>query len=384
MEFRTLRELITKLPDEESCRAYLAKQRWPDGVVICPHCSYNKCYVICGGEKYKCAKKGCYKKFSVKVGTIFEASNIPLTKWFVALYLATAHKKGISSYQLAKDIGVSQKCSWFMLHRIREMMRPKEEVKLDNIVEIDEVYIGGSVSNMSKSKRKKIRDAGTMHENKVMVMGMIERGGALKLISTGSSSGNEEIRSLIQQNVDKDAVIMTDTSGAYVGLNKEFAGHETINHAQQEYVREEVIYTNTIEGAFSHLKRSIFGIYHKATVKHLSRYCEETAFRYNLRKMTDPDRFIYALRKIGGRLDYKTLIASPLPKIELRATLPALIMEKQGGKGIPVLQLKNGQIIGRYPSIKEAALINKIDPAKIRRVLLGEKRSTGGYQWKYA
>ena len=150
---QNLRKLVTSLPDEAACREYLAKQRWADGKVICPHCGYGKCYVIEKGTKYKCGNPECYKKFSVKVGTIFEASNIPLTKWFMALYLCTAHKKGISSYQLGKDIGVSQKCAWFILHRIREMMRPKEDIKLDNIVEVNEVYMGGKVSNMSKKKR---------------------------------------------------------------------------------------------------------------------------------------------------------------------------------------------------------------------------------------
>src|SRR5438270_219750 len=191
MEFKNLRDLITQLPDEQSCIAYLAKQRWPNGKAVCPHCGHDKCYIIDKGAKYKCAKKECYKKFSVKVGTIFEASNIPLTKWFMAMYLATANKKGISSYQLAKHIGVSQKCSWFMLHRIREMMRPKDDVKLDNIVEVDEVYIGGRVSNMHNNKRKMLRETGTQGDTKSMVMGLIERGGNLKLIPANQEEGRD-------------------------------------------------------------------------------------------------------------------------------------------------------------------------------------------------
>jgi hypothetical protein len=385
MEFKNLQQLIQKLSDEQACREYLAKQRWPNGIVICPYCNHNKCYSIEKGARYKCGNKECYKKFSVKVGTIFEASNIPLNKWFIAMYLATANKKGISSYQLAKHIGISQKCSWFMLHRIREIMRPKEPVKLDNIVEVDEVYIGGKVSNMNKHKRKILREANAVADTKVMVMGLVERGGELKLISSGESTGGVPIvHKVIQENVDKDAVLMTDTSANYVGLKNDYAAHETVNHTINEYVRDQVIYTNTIEGAFSHLKRTIIGTYHKVTIKHLNRYCEETAFRYNLRKMKDADRFILALIKAPGRLKYKDLILSPAPKIEITIPTPQIKIEGGNGRKIAVLQIKNGEVIAQYPSIKEAAQINNLDPAKIRLVLLGQRHSTGGFEWKYA
>ena len=120
--FNNLRELIATIPDEKACREYLIKERW-NGVIVCPYCSCEKCYVIENGKRFKCGSKACYKKFSVTVGTVFEASNIPLTKWLMALYLCTAHKKGISSYQLGKDVGVAQKSAWFMLHRLREIMK---------------------------------------------------------------------------------------------------------------------------------------------------------------------------------------------------------------------------------------------------------------------
>ena len=154
--FNNLRELILSMPTEKACVDYLAKQRWTDGKAICPYCGHGKCYSIEDGLRYKCANNKCYKRFKINVGTIFEASNIPLTKWFTAIYLVTAHKKGISSYQLGKDIGVTQKSAWFMLHRVREVMRSKVSDKLNNVVEVDEVYIGGKVPNMSKSKRKKL------------------------------------------------------------------------------------------------------------------------------------------------------------------------------------------------------------------------------------
>src|SRR5258705_3938250 len=213
--FNNLHELIATMPDEKSCRDYMVKQRWPDGKITCPHCGHEKCYVIEGGKKFKCASKECYKKFSVTVGTIFEASNIPLNKWFMAVYLCIAHKKGISSYQLGRDIGVSQKTAWFMLHRVRELMRPKENIKLDNIVEVDEVYMGGKVGNMSKSKRTMLREQGLTMQTKTMVIGMIERGGQLKLINIGKSNNVIAIKPAIQNNVDNNAVIITDSMGAY-------------------------------------------------------------------------------------------------------------------------------------------------------------------------
>lgn len=381
--FKNLREMITNLKDEQSCRDFLAQQRWPDGKVICPHCGHDKCYVIENNSKFKCASRECYKKFSVKVGTIFEASNIPLTKWFMAVYLSSSHKKGVSSYQLGKDIGVSQKCAWFMLHRIREMMRPKENVKLDNIVEIDEVYMGGKFGNMNRKKRKEMHETGQRH-NKRLVMGMIERGGELKLVHVGKETESFLIEPVVKQNVDKDAVLMTDSASFYRNFGEDFAGHESVNHGTNEYVRDGVIHTNSIEGAFSHFRRSIYGVYHQITVKHLSRYCEETAFRYNLRKMKDSDRFTLALQKVTGRLSYKQLIAAPLPKIELSFANPTFVSESKRGKGIAIVQIKDGEIVGRYNSIKEAAVINKLDTASIRKVLIGKRKSVGGFFWEYA
>ncbi|HTD93773.1 MAG TPA: IS1595 family transposase, partial [Chitinophagaceae bacterium] len=147
--FTNLKELIQSMPDEQTCRDYLVQQRW-DGKPVCPSCGCTRVYEIDKKTRYKCSNSECYKKFSAMVGTIFEASNVPLSKWFMAVYLITAHKKGISSYQLGRDIGVTQKTAWFMLHRVREMMRPKGATKLDSIVEVDECYVGGKVKNMSK------------------------------------------------------------------------------------------------------------------------------------------------------------------------------------------------------------------------------------------
>lgn len=379
--FKNLRELIVSMPDEKTCRDYLIKERW-NGVITCPYCSCERVTVIEGGNRFKCNHKDCRKNFSVTVGTIMEASKIPLTKWLTAIYLVTAHKKGISSYQLGRDLGVSQKSSWFMLHRIREMLRLKVDTKLDNIVEVDEVYIGGKVSNMSKSRRAKLREEGNTYNTKTMVMGLLERGGDLKLINIGNSNNSTAIKPTVKDNVNESALVITDSLGSYTGLNKTFAGHEVVNHREQEYVREGNIHTNSIEGAFSLLKRSIIGIYHQVTPKHLSRYCDETMFRYNLRKMKDADRFTLSLNYITGRLTYKDLIQKELEQnyISDKSINAANYIK---GKRRPVAQLKDGEIVAQFESVSAASRELNITESMIRRVLKGVTRQTHGFQWKY-
>jgi len=308
--FKNLVEFQKYFHSEEVCREFLEKNRWPNGLV-CPFCQSQKVYRFSDGRRFKCAERTCNKKFTVTVGAIYENSKVPLQKWFLGMYIIENHKKGISSCQLAKDIGVTQKSAWFMLHRIREMMREKQNIKLDNIVEIDEVYIGGKVGNMSKKKRTLLRAAGKSYDTKTLVMGLIERGGDLKLMALDKSNDANTLKPVIRKNVDFDAVVITDGLNSYCGLDEEFSGHEVINHAGDEYVRDGVIHTNTIEGAFSMLRRSIFGIYHKVSPKHLSRYCDETMYRYNSRKMKDTDRFTFSLNRIEGRLKYKNLIGKP-------------------------------------------------------------------------
>jgi transposase-like protein len=380
--FTNLIELIKSMPDEKTCREYIAVQRWGKDRVVCPYCQHEKAYLIEGGKRYKCASKACYKKFSVTIGTIMEASNIPLVKWLTGIYLVSSHKKGISSYQLGRDLGIAQKNAWHMIHRIREMLRVKENVKLDNIVEIDEVYMGGKVGNMSKTKRKKLRDEGNTYNTKTMVIGMIERGGNLKLIPIGSSNNMSALQPLIRQNVDKDAVLITDSLGSYTGLNKDFAGHEVVNHTEHEYVRDEVFHTNSIEGAFSMLRRSIYGIYHQVTPKHLDRYCDETMFRYNFRKMTDANRFAYSLTNIEGRLTWNELVqenGTPINPM-LQKNIPDF---NSKGKHRAIVQIKDGVVIGQFKSVAEAKRQTGINGAMIRRVLLGKRTSVHGYQWKY-
>jgi len=374
--FKNLIELIKSMPTEQQCREYVAQQRWENGKAVCPYCGCGRCYTIEGGKRYKCSEKACFKKFSVTVGTIMEASNIPLSKWLVGIYLVSSHKKGISSYQLGRDLQIAQKNAWFMLHRIREMLRLKENIKLDNIVEIDEVYIGGKVGNMSKTKRKKAREEGT-NNHKTMVMGMIERGGNLKLIPVGKANNMTGFVPAIMNNVDNDAVLITDSLPAYQTVAPHYSGHEVVNHSMNEYVRDKTIHTNTIEGAFSLLKRSIYGIYHQVTPKHLSRYCDETMFRYNLRKVPDMQRFIYSLKLTEGRLTWKAL-TQPVGTENNNQVTKVIVRIK------PVYQMLNGEIVAKFDSIKEASIATGINKASIARVAAGIRKNAGGFQWVYA
>ena len=374
--FNNLRELIISMPDEKTCREYLAKQRWADGKAVCPYCGYGKCYVIEGGERYKCGSKECYKRFRITVGTIMEASNIPLVKWFTAMYLVTAHKKGISSYQLAKDIGTSQKTSWFMLHRIREALRRKDNVTLgDNCpVEADETFVGGKFGNMHTKRKKKLINPDNPLANKTTVLGIIERGGELvaRVIPPNSSL---QIPKTVAQVVKANATLITDSTNLYNNISHSYNYH-AVNHSMQEYVREN-IHTNTIECAFSHFKRMIYGIYHQISSKHTQRYCDEFAHRYNTRKNKDADRFNFALTAVEGRLTYKELIASPIPT-------QIVLEEKPKNRYCGVIQLKEDEVIAHYKSVHEAARVTGINKGSISRACNGKRKSGGGFNWIYA
>jgi transposase-like protein len=301
MEFRNLKELMVKLADEKVCRAYAEELRWR-GNILCPHCNEPKPYRLKDGKTYRCKAKTCKKDFTVTVGTIMENSKIPLSTWMAAIYVCTAHKKGISSIQLGKDLGVTQKSAWFMWHRIRTMLCPNNEEQLTNIVEVDETYVGGKWKNMHSKKRKLLSEAGK--DTKIPVMGLVQRDGKLHLKVMGEADG---FKDFVHRYVKPDAIVVTDAHTSYRGLDETFKGHMIVNHSLGEY-KVDIYHTNTIEGFFSILKRGIYGIYHQVSPKHLHRYCEEFSYRYNSRKLKDKDRFINALSNTKGRLKYKVLI----------------------------------------------------------------------------
>lgn len=306
-DFKSLFDLVKYFSTEEKCREYLEQFRW-NGEPTCPHCGCTRVYRVKNGNRYRCSDKGCYKKFSVLVGTIFENTKIPLSKWFMSIYVCLSHKTGISSVQLSKDIGVCQKTGWFMLHRIREMM--SDDCILSGTIEVDETYIGGQDKYKSRSKRK-IYD-GTGYVNKVPVFGMLQRDGKVILKVVEKNPNGNVLKPIIRNYVSEDSVIISDGFGGYTGLKKEFKGHEVVNHTQGEYVRYEgknVYHTNGIEGVFSNLKRGIIGIYRQTSEKHLHRYCNEFSYRFNTRKMTDSERFRLKMLNIEGRLTFNNLIS---------------------------------------------------------------------------
>ncbi len=301
-QFTNLAEVLEFYKSEDKCRDLIEHNRWPDGNIICPKCKGEKCYRMSDMRHYKCRDKKCGNRFSVTKGTVFEATKLPLSKWFTAMYLVTAHKKGVSSHQLARDLGIRQKAAWFLISRIRMILKSKTFELLDNIVEVDETYVGGKLENMHKGRRKRINDNG--EDNKVPVMGLLERDGKARFKVIGAQTFKEMVR----QYVDEDAMLVTDNHKGYQGLNYEFASHATIDHTKQQY-KDGIFHTNSIEGAFSHFKKMIGGIYHSVSPKHLHRYCTEFEYRWNSRKLKDVDRFQMALKNTEGRLKWKDLTA---------------------------------------------------------------------------
>ena len=302
-QFKSIFDLLKAFPDEQSCINHLERLRW-DGNVVSPFSENSKVYK-CANNKYKCKNTGKY--FNVRTNTIFDSSKIPLQKWFLALYVFSSHKKGISSHQLAKDISVTQKSAWFLLHRLRYAFdHPNFKAELSNTVEIDETFMGGEAKNKHSNKKNKNEQGNTLHE-KQPVLGMKERNGNVVAVVV-ENRHKETILPIIKEAVKADSTIMTDEYSAYKDLKKEYT-HLTVNHSAKEYVNA-MAHTNDIENFWSHLKRGIDGIYHWCSKEHLQTYINEFTLRFNTRTFGTQERFELVLSSVGGkRLTYKALIA---------------------------------------------------------------------------
>lgn len=300
--FKSILEFQKEFSTEEKCREYLEQQRW-NGTPACPFCGSINVHRHPNGKKFNCREKGCRQIFSVTVGTIYENTKLPLTKWFLATYILSVHSKGISSLQLAGWLGITQKSAWHLNHRIRAMLTNNAPELLEGIVEVDETYVGGSESNKHQHKRK--AKAGT--GGKAMVLGAVQRNGSVKtkvIPQTDVHNISESLPELVAYN----STMVTDEHKAYNKVHENYI-HKKVNHNQKEYVRKEEIkvHTNTIEGFWSLLKRQIDGIHHSVSPKHLQRYCNEASFRYNHRAAFQDERFANALANCDGNLNYKKL-----------------------------------------------------------------------------
>lgn len=294
--------IMNRFGDEEKCRTYLEQLRWPDGIK-CLQCGSDKISRIYARGTFVC--DSCDYQGSVKVGTIFHNSHLPLTKWFLAVYLMCEAKKGVSANQLKRTLGVAYKTAWYLCHRIRAAVADADTSLLKGIVEVDETYIGGKAKNMHKADRaRKIQGRGPV--GKAMVLGAIQRGGGIRL-TVEKRNDRATLHKFIKTALaDETECIMTDEAPAYDGCGDANTRHESVNHHAGEYVRGDV-HTNGVEGVWSLFKRSIVGSYHQISEKHLDRYLDEFEFRFNNRN--NPYLFRDTLLRLiaSSNLEYKEL-----------------------------------------------------------------------------
>lgn len=326
-EFKSILEFQKHFDTDAKCRQHLEQTRW-NGTPACPYCGSINAHRLPCGKRFNC--RDCKGKFSVTVGTIYENSKVPLNKWYLAAYILTNHSKGISSLQLASWLGVTQKTAWFINHRIREMLKENAPELLSDVVESDESFIGGSVTNWNNKKRKAYIEGGkNWQANKTMVIGVVERAKyttverphkvikdktVIEKVITKESKvvtkvinaiSIENITAFVKDKVKPGSYLYTDELAAYKHVADQYK-HETVNHSASEY-RKGDAYTNTIEGFWSLLKRQIDGIHHSVSSKHLQRYSNEAAFRYNIKRLPQDQRFESAIKRCNKRLKYDQL-----------------------------------------------------------------------------
>lgn len=310
---KTLQQAIVYFSDPETAFAEMVKFRWPDGKVKCPVCRSTEVYFTKSRKIWQCKLDHPKRQFSVRIGSIMEDSPLGIDKWLVAVWLITNAKNGISSYELARAIGVTQKSAWFMLHRIRLAMQDKMGGKIGGEVEVDETYIGGKARHMHTGRKKRIIKSATGGSSgKVAVMGLLNRHSGqhstFRYRMLGTDIKKTTLNRLVREHVESGSVIYTDALPSYVGLDRDYV-HEVIDHAEA-YVNGQV-HTNGLENFWSLLKRALKGTYISVEPFHLFRYLDEQAFRFNTRKLSDAARFaMTAAAAFGKRLTWQDLTAS--------------------------------------------------------------------------
>lgn len=326
-DFKTIIDLILTFKTEKECHFHLASRRWADGVVYCAHCNYEKVYVFADGIRYKC--QSCLLNFTAKSNTFMDSSKLPTIKWLTAMYLIL-HKRGISSVQLSKDVGVTQKTAWFMLQRLRAAFGNLDQEQLSGTVEIDETFVGGANKNRHKNKRIEYKP-GRSWSDKTPVMGMLERG-EHKIVKRAHKVINGKtvkekiitkepklracaikdvsmlfLKKVVENNIDKGSTLLADGFTGYKPLRLNY-DLQQVDHAAGKYV-DGAVHTNTIESVWNQLKGMIRGSYIRLTKKHLDRYIDELVFKYNHRSLGIPQQMNIILNNMVCRLKYKDLIA---------------------------------------------------------------------------
>lgn len=304
---QTLLEAVRYFSVPAHCNDFMREIKWPGGKIVCPKCGNDSCKELpTRPGTIKCNRASCQKQFSFKVGTIFEDSPLGLDKWFCAVWSIANCKNGISSHELGRAIGVTQRTAWFMLHRIRKAMESSDFHKMDGEIESDETFVGGKAANMHAKKREK-KITGRGGADKTPVQCVLQRDGDARTFVLHNVEG-ATIKGNIMRNVARDAAVYTDEGTSTSGLADSYR-HEFVTHSAGEFVRDRV-HTNSAENFFALLKRALKGTYVAVQPWHLFRYCHEQGFRFNFREINDAGRFLRALRGVlGKRLTYRELAA---------------------------------------------------------------------------